>query len=191
MGLTSKNQHTSSWPHISVCSVLTAGDGGVCGRAQPGVHLCRGGLQSGARVHRRLHLPVHACQGPERVSRRGDVLQADQRLDLSAAPLHSDTFTLLPLLLYLFLTTQSWPHHNCLKTDFFKILFMRMNAFITLADMKLCFRRAVYCFPPEVICLRWSNSSWPLYMTYIYDLWPSLEIRQLCAQQKCRLFICH
>lgn len=29
-----------------------------------------------------------------------------------------------------------------------------MNAFITLADMKLCFRRAVYCFPPEVICLR-------------------------------------
>ncbi len=80
-------EHASPWAHISVCSVLTAGDGGVCGRAQSGVHLCRGGLQSGARVHRRLHLPLHARQGPERVSRRGDVLQADQRLDLSAATL--------------------------------------------------------------------------------------------------------
>lgn len=86
---------------ISICSVLTAGDGGVCGRAQSGVHLCRGGLQSGARVHRRLHLPVHACQGPERVSRRGDVLQADQRLGLSTATLHSATFThFLPLSLF-------------------------------------------------------------------------------------------
>lgn len=100
-----------------ICSVPTAGHGGVCGRAQSGVHLCGGGLQSGARVHRRLHFPVHARQGPERVSRRGDVLQADQRLGLSAArrvaPLYSFTFTLLlsPL------TTPSWPHHNSLKTE--------------------------------------------------------------------------
>lgn len=82
-----------SLSHTGICSVPTAGHGGVRGRAQPGVHLCGGGLQSGARVHRRLHLPVHARQGPERVSGRGDVLQADQRLGLSAT--HTALFTLL------------------------------------------------------------------------------------------------
>lgn len=59
---------------------LPLGDGGVC-RRRPGVlHLHGGGLQGGARVHRRLHLLVDASQGPERELRRGDVLQTDQRL---------------------------------------------------------------------------------------------------------------
>lgn len=75
-----KNWHVVSPP------LAPPGDGGVCRRAQAVLHLRRGGLQGGARVHRRLHLPVHEGQGPERVSGRGDVLQADQRLGLRRPP---------------------------------------------------------------------------------------------------------
>lgn len=42
------------------------GDGGVCRRRSGVLHLHGGGLQSGSRVHRRLHLLVDTSERSER-----------------------------------------------------------------------------------------------------------------------------
>ena len=44
--------------------------------------MCVRGVQGGARVHRRLHLPLDAEQGEQPAAQRGALPQADRRLGL-------------------------------------------------------------------------------------------------------------